>query len=176
MQGVTEPISRILSTAGLKVAMKPHCTLRQLLVHPKDKEEDLNKAGVVYKVDCKECDASYIGQTGRHLKERIKEHRSALEKGNTQNSGIAEHAYEAHHEISWDTVCVLDQESNTNRRLVRESLHIRTAKPSMNRESGVEIPVTFMKIIGEEKHLTVHHNTGTSAHQRALRRAEDGSQ
>ena len=148
--------------------MKPHLTLRQLLVHPKDKDADLDKAGVVYQVDCKECDASYIGQTGRHLRERLKEHKSALEKGYTQNSGIAEHAYSAHHEISWDTVQVLDQESDNNRRLVRESLHIRTAQPSMNRELGLDIPVTFLKIIdgGTTSDVTQHRDVTSSNNQR----------
>ena len=118
-------------------------------MHPKDKDTDLDKAGVVYQVECDECEASYIGQTGRHLRERIKEHKTALEKGNTHHSGIAEHAYDAHHEISWDSVKVLDQESDTNKRLVRESLHIRTVRPSMNRENGLDIPAPFMRIIGE---------------------------
>ena len=126
-------------------------------------------------MDCKECDASYIGQTGRHLKERLKEHRSALEKGYTQNSGIAEHAYEAHHEISWDTVQVLDQESNTSRRLVRESLHIRTVQPNMNRENGLEIPVTFMKIISDGQHATATPpQRDVTAITERLRGAEDG--
>ena len=104
MKGVSEPISRILKTAGIKVAMKPHNTLRKELVHPKDRDSLVEKAGVVYQVNCKQCDAAYIGQTGRHLYERIKEHRSAVKKGYTRQSGIAEHAYEKHHDIDWDGV------------------------------------------------------------------------
>ena len=149
VKGVSEPISRILRTAGIKVAMKPHNTLRKELVHPKDRDSLMEKAGVVYQVNCKQCDAAYIGQTGRHLYERIKEHRSAVEKGYTRQSGIAEHAYEKHHDIDWDGVQILDQESDHAKRLVCEALHIRISNPSMNRERGVEVPAQLVKLLRE---------------------------
>ena len=57
--------------------MKPQRTLKQVLVHPKDKAEDGEKAGVVYKINCAECEASYIGQTGRNFQVRLKEHKRA---------------------------------------------------------------------------------------------------
>ena len=109
----------------------------------------MEKAEVVYQVNCKQCDASYIGQTGRHLYERIKEHCSAVEKGYTRQSGIAEHAYEKHHDIDWDGVQILDQESDHAKRLVCEALHIRISNPSMNRERGVEVPAQLVKLLRE---------------------------
>ena len=81
------------------------------------------------------------------MRERLKEHRKAVEKGDTRLSGIAEHAFEAHHEIDWDSVQILDQESNHARRLVRECMHIRTFKPSMNRERGMELAVPFLRLL-----------------------------
>ena len=94
----------------------------------------------------------------------------------TQNSGIAEHAYSAHHDIDWESVHILDQESDFHRRLVRESLHIRSARPSMNRENGLEIPGVFMKIIDEGATSDVTHHTVTSHPLSTciLNRAEDG--
>ena len=44
------------------------------------KVEDMQKCGVVYQVDCLSCDSTYIGETGRKLETRIKEHRSEAEK------------------------------------------------------------------------------------------------
>ena len=147
MKGVSEPISRILRTAGLKVAMKPHQTMRQMLGTPKDRDDLLDKAGVVYQIECKDCEASYVGQTGRHLRERLKEHTKALEKGNTMNSGVAEHAFEKHHNIDLDNIRVLDTESNQSKRLVREALRIRSLGPSMNRDRGIDLPASLLRLV-----------------------------
>ena len=38
------------------------------------------KCGVVYELSCKDCDSMYIGETGRWLSDRIKEHKKDVEK------------------------------------------------------------------------------------------------
>ena len=48
--------------------MRPHTTLRRLLVHPKDKVELEEQGELVYQIPCKKCGAEYIGETGRLLK------------------------------------------------------------------------------------------------------------
>ncbi|CAH1256685.1 JMJD7 [Branchiostoma lanceolatum] len=53
----------------------PADTLRSLLVHPKDKVDDLVKTDCVYKVPCASCEEVYIGETGRTLGTRLKEHK-----------------------------------------------------------------------------------------------------
>ena len=102
---------------------------------------------MVYRIDCKDCEACYIVQTGRHLKERLKEHTKALEKGDTRNSGVAEHAFEAHHEVDIANIKVLGKESNQKKRLVLEALHIRQESPSMNRERGLEMAAPFFDLV-----------------------------
>ena len=52
--------------------MKPFRTLRRILSHPKDRIPDDDK--VVYKINCCDCDASYVGETGRTLETRVLEH------------------------------------------------------------------------------------------------------
>ena len=150
VKGVAEPISRILRSTSVQVAMKPQQTLRQLLVRPKDKLKPEEKSGVVYKIDCEDCSASYIGQTGRQLSVRIKEHRRATEKGNTLDSGIAEHVAHTGHGINWNAQ-VLEQEGIQRRRLVKEAVHIQLNNPSMNRETGVEIDKAFSNILNKAK-------------------------
>jgi len=48
----------------------------------KDKTEKMENYDVVYKIECANnlCDAAYIGQTGRYLKTRIKEHEININK------------------------------------------------------------------------------------------------
>jgi len=45
----------------------------------KDPLPKLSKMNVVYKISCKDCDASYVGQTCRQLKTRISEHKNHVE-------------------------------------------------------------------------------------------------
>ncbi len=59
---------------GVAVAMKPHMTLRRLLVHPKDRNETRDISEVVYKIPCKNCESVYIGETGRLFGTRLDEH------------------------------------------------------------------------------------------------------
>ena len=42
--------------------------------------------GVVYEAPCQECDAVYIGETGRNLELRLKEHKAAVMRQDKKNS------------------------------------------------------------------------------------------
>ena len=72
---VSEAIRRILTPLGVKVSYRPNVTLWQRLVRPKDR----NLESVVYQVPCASCPATYVGQTGRRLTQRLWEHRRAME-------------------------------------------------------------------------------------------------
>ncbi|VDL82279.1 unnamed protein product [Nippostrongylus brasiliensis] len=50
------------------------CRTRQCIVCPNGKEGDCMVAGVVYLIKCTICNGEYIGETGRPLAERVKEH------------------------------------------------------------------------------------------------------
>ena len=131
-------LGRILGTTGVKVAMKPQRTLKQVLVRPKDKVTDGEKSGVVYRINCNECDASYIGQTGRNFRVRLGEHKRATRNGKIEESGVAEHVHKTGHNIDWEAN-IIDQDQNERRRLVIEAAHIRMNRPSMNRDTGLEL-------------------------------------
>ncbi len=74
VKGCTEQLQRVFSKYKISTAVKPHRTLRNILVHPKDIIEKDKKCNVVYKVTCRNCGKCYIGETGRQLKTRIGEH------------------------------------------------------------------------------------------------------
>ena len=67
MQGVSEPIKRVLAQAGIEVALKPYFTLSSVFRKPKDVTCDEKKCGLVYEIPCRDCDAVYVGETGRSL-------------------------------------------------------------------------------------------------------------
>ena len=55
------------------------------IIREKDKLELLEQNGLVYKNKCKDCEASYVGQTKRQLGTRIKEHKTDKKNGSTFN-------------------------------------------------------------------------------------------
>ena len=67
-----------MKTYKMCTAVRPHTTLRNLLVHPKDRISDEEKPEVVYNIPCKNCERVYVGETGRPLGARVKEHRKEV--------------------------------------------------------------------------------------------------
>ena len=116
--------------------MKPFRTLRKILSPPKDCIPDDDKSNVVYKINCRDCDASYVGETGRALKTCVSKHQRAVEKMNFSGSALAQHAWENHHHIDWTSACILGTESHYHSRLSREAIYIRRQPSSLNRDRG----------------------------------------
>jgi len=59
-------INSILLRGSIIIIKIPHThTLRKLICTGKDKLGKLSHSGVVYKITCKNCNASYVGQTKR---------------------------------------------------------------------------------------------------------------
>ena len=94
------------------------------VVHPKDPVKPKDRAGVVYKVSCGDCDASYIGQTGRKLGERLAEHQNSISR-RPESSAVGQHSADTGHEIEWGNTEILGRDAWENRRLIREAIRIR---------------------------------------------------
>ena len=78
---------------------------------------------VVYKISCKDCSASYVGQTGRRLNVRIKEHTKKYNMPD-ENSSLYIHTIDNSHTIDLWKIKILDTESNRGKRLFSEALFI----------------------------------------------------
>ena len=135
-------------------AMKPVNTIKQVLVHPKDKRERKDISEVVYEIPCKACDHSYIGETGRSLGVRLREHQKDCDsipqerrytRGEKRaseqvlhKSAVTDHYVRENHLIDWENTKILDRENDRRARQVREAIWIRRKKPvSLNRDEGV---------------------------------------
>ncbi len=164
VQGVSECIHRVLLKHKIASAFKPMNTLRQTLVHPKDKREIGDNSNIVYKIPCDSCDKSYIGETGRKFKIRMKEHQDEAEEASnkhftraqrkasesTQNkSAITDHVAATNHTISWNESKILARESNRTRRWIRESIHIiKESGHTINRDFGnYQLPKVYHSLI-----------------------------
>ena len=139
IQGTSERIRRILTKYNIRTSFRVSNTIRQYLSRPKDTIPPLLRSGVVYSIPCSDCPYTYIGETGCHLATRLKQHRDAVRKGQTEKSAVAEHVWSNQHSIAWDHMRILDQDSITSTRKIREALHIRQHTNLMNRDGGVEV-------------------------------------
>ena len=98
IKGLTEPLTRLLRNNGIRTTSRPLMTLQQEFVSPKSRSPVDQQTNAVYKIPCADCPWSYIGETGRCLKTRVKEHTrntKAFKKG----SNIATHAWLNDHSI-----------------------------------------------------------------------------
>ncbi|KYN13632.1 hypothetical protein ALC57_14177 [Trachymyrmex cornetzi] len=84
-----------------------------------------SKKNVVYKINCKDCNASYVGQTGRKLKTRINEHKKDINKKSGNFSVVSEHKIEFDHDFDWENIKILDNERFFGKRCVSEMLNIK---------------------------------------------------
>ena len=98
---LSEKIEKVCAPPGIKAVFKPPNTLRQSLVHVKNRLPEEKKRSVVYQVPCKGCDQVYIGETKRNLNIRLAEHRQAVRRGDDKN-GIAVHVQKCNHSIDWE--------------------------------------------------------------------------
>ena len=71
IRGTSKTIACILRLYNIQVAHKPMFTLRHLLTNVKGKDKPEDRPGAVYKINCSDCQATYIGETGRNLTTRL---------------------------------------------------------------------------------------------------------
>jgi len=76
VKGLSEAFARILKSHGSATANRPHRTLQNFVVHPKDKVRDEEKSELI---PCKNCSSCYVGETGRKFGLRIKEHKKEVD-------------------------------------------------------------------------------------------------
>lgn len=96
--------------------------------------------GVVYAIPCADCNGVYIGETGSY-KKRLQQHARDVQKEDTRNNALAEHAVTANHRIDWEKARIIEKEKLTTSRLHLESLVIQTTAHTLNRNEGNLNPI-----------------------------------
>ncbi|XP_072177261.1 uncharacterized protein [Diadema setosum] len=126
VSGLSEKIRRIFSKHHIPVSFKPTNTLRQMLVHPKDKTPKDQQNNVVYAIQCKddECDELYIGETKQTLAKRMYQHRRASSSG-CGDSAVYSHMNSSNHTFDNKDVVILDREARWFERGVYKRVHLR---------------------------------------------------
>ena len=107
--------------------------LRQTFSY-KDSYPSVLSSKVVYKFVCASCNASYVGQTHRHLTTRIDEH-----FGKDKKSHIYQHlmsSVDCLDACSRDCFSILDTARTKHQLRTKESLFISWLKPTLNKQKS----------------------------------------
>ncbi|XP_072048801.1 uncharacterized protein [Amphiura filiformis] len=130
---LSEKIRRIFRGYQIPVSFKPTNTLRQKLVHPKDKVPKDKQNNLVYAIPCTDngCKDLYIGETKQPLAKRMYQHRRA--SSGCGDSAVYSHLNSTNHTFDNKDVVILDRESRWFERGVKEAVYVKREEPSLNR-------------------------------------------
>ena len=149
MKGLSETCKNICRRYGVEVYFKGSRTIRDHLVHPKDKDTMLKKSGVIYKYSCGrvDCGEEYIGESGRTFGERYREYMRSP-------SPIMDHYNTTGHEVSLENFTIVGREDNNIARNIKEAIFIRVNDPSLNRNIGkFQLPHIWDEVLARSPEL-----------------------
>ncbi|EYB97997.1 hypothetical protein Y032_0135g1939 [Ancylostoma ceylanicum] len=108
------------------------CVSTECIVCPYGTTGDCSKTGVIYQIKCLSCDALYIGETGRVLSTRLKEHLASKRRGSLV-SALGRHRHDEHNGDDFEVACtILAHETEITARKTLEAFWISVRNPSMN--------------------------------------------
>ena len=149
-------LGKCLQPCNIPVAHKPITFLRRLLTNVKDKDKSEDRQGAVYKIKCCDCQASYIGETGRNLSTRLTEHKRATKNGDVNNH-IAEHHLQTKHKIDWDSVTCITYSTDYDQRLTLESWFTNLEQTTLNRSQ--QLPAPYKRLSCRDQAKTNYERT-----------------
>ena len=104
---IFEEIKRKFKKLNIDVVAANYNALRKKLVHVKDVTPLQEQKGVVYRLNCGSCDASYVGQTGQKITSRLYRHKLAEKNLDFDHYPLVEHCSKKGHQVDWEKVEVL---------------------------------------------------------------------
>jgi len=138
IRSVSEKFKHIIRDLDTGISYYSLNKLGNIIKRHKDNLPDTSKMNVVYKLNCVDCNASYVGQTCRLLKTRTAEHKNHINRNTTTQSVITDHRIGFSHEFDWLNVDILDVERFYTKRLISEMLYIKLQDNSLNQQTDTE--------------------------------------
>jgi len=110
----------------------------------------------VYEIKCNNCEKSYVGETQRHLVERITEHKRSVKVEDDRYATFI-HTKETGHTMDFENPKILGLGKSYRHRVLLEAAHITTNKNSLNQCVGKCNPKPIWKT-AFFNHKRIHHN------------------
>lgn len=128
-----ESIPRLLKPFKIKVVFKYNDCIKNILI----KNSPKTNVGVIYKIPCLMCDRFYIGQTGKGLEVRIRQHQYSVRTENNSNAMFL-HMSHNNHKIDWGgAVSIVENSSVVERNIIESAIIKYTLNDNMNISQGM---------------------------------------
>jgi len=106
IKNISESIDRSIDKRKYLTGYRILNKFTGLIKRHKDIDNLEENNNIVYKVFCKNCNASYVGQTKRKLKTRLNEHKNNVRLEESKHSVITKHMVENSHTFDWQNVII----------------------------------------------------------------------
>ena len=104
----------------------------------------------IYKIPC-ECGKVYVGQSGRSVHLRIKEHERHIRLAQTDKSAVAEHSFGLDHIMKLKDTTLLATKTRYRDRLIREAIEIEMHPNNMNRDRDFNLSKSWKPLLQKLK-------------------------
>ena len=121
---LSKKLKNIFFKAGYTVMFKSGRNLSSILTSRNKQKLPENSYPGVYKQPCN-CLSNYIGQTGKQVLTRSKEHEKAVFMGNWDDSALAKHCQNCEKNVEWNNRSTLSAQPYYYKRSIMESLEIQ---------------------------------------------------
>ena len=103
-------LPKILKPFDVNVVFK-YRTLKNILI----RNSPVDKNGCIYEIPCSVCNKKYLGQSGKNISTRLKQHQYNVRTGNLSSS-LFQHMNNHNHAIDWQGARVVMYCSNILKR------------------------------------------------------------
>jgi hypothetical protein len=142
IKNVSEAAARLLTPFNIGIGHRPDATIRSKYMQPKDPLPLMDNSSLVYKINCSNCAANYIGETSKKLGSRLHEHKLAIRRSDPL-SQISKHIIENNHNFAFDEAQIIGRSTTHMGRLLQEAWH--SDERSINRHIDIPIPYRTLR-------------------------------
>lgn len=157
IKGLTKTITKTLRRdyPNIRIANKQHKNIGKLLPLVKDPTPIEERSNVIYRIDCADCNACYVGMTTQKLKARVSKHKSNMKKLQTlQRAGhttrdvaiqsiwdttaLVNHAARTEHSFKLEETKIIDSTYKSRNLPILESCRIHNTQNTVNKRTDTD--------------------------------------